>query len=74
MIKPWISPLGSVLLGAALLFVAPIGTAAVQGLTFAYPSAGQSQEQQARDHAECHGWAVQQTPRIPGSFTRMTRA
>lgn len=28
---------------------------------FAYPKAGQSQEQQARDQAECHQWAVGQT-------------
>jgi hypothetical protein len=28
---------------------------------FAYPKAGQSTDQQARDRAECHKWAVEQT-------------
>lgn len=68
MIKLWISLLGSALFGAALLIVVPIGTAAAQGSDFAYPSAGQSQEQQARDHAECQGWAVQQTGVDPATL------
>jgi hypothetical protein len=28
---------------------------------YVYPARGQSQEQQNRDQAECHGWAMQQT-------------
>lgn len=28
---------------------------------YAYPTAGQSSEQQQRDQFDCHGWAVQQT-------------
>lgn len=28
---------------------------------YVYPARGQSQEQQARDQAECHSWAVSQT-------------
>jgi hypothetical protein len=32
-----------------------------------YPSQGQTPEQQTRDQAECHGWAVQQTGVDPAS-------
>jgi hypothetical protein len=29
--------------------------------TFVYPAQGQSQEQQNRDHGDCHVWAIQQS-------------
>ena len=32
-----------------------------QGQVFAYPNAGQSEEQQSRDRFECHQWSVSQT-------------
>ena len=32
-----------------------------QSQVFAYPSAGQSEEQQSRDRFECHQWSVSQT-------------
>ncbi len=44
-----------------LALVFSTATAFAQTQLFAYPQAGQSQEQQARDQAECHQWAVQQT-------------
>jgi hypothetical protein len=43
--------------GAALLGLLP-GASAAQ---YVYPARGQSQQQQARDQAECHSWAVGQT-------------
>jgi hypothetical protein len=49
-------------LGLGLLYcvgVAP--THAQQAQVFAYPSAGQSQEQQNRDRFECHQWSVSQS-------------
>ena len=35
--------------------------ARAQAGVFAYPMAGQNQQQQSRDRFDCHGWAVQQT-------------
>jgi hypothetical protein len=49
------------LTGAAVLCVVPVRNAAAQTSIYAYPNAGQSQEQQRRDRAECYAWAVQQT-------------
>jgi len=37
------------------------GGASAQTGVYAYPSAGQSQEEQSRDRFECHQWAVNQT-------------
>jgi hypothetical protein len=37
------------------------GAAAMNAEVFAYPKAGQSEEQQARDRNECRSWAVQQS-------------
>jgi hypothetical protein len=34
---------------------------AQQGGAFAYPNAGQSEQQQSKDRYECHQWAVSQT-------------
>lgn len=48
--------LGGMLLAAALL-AAPSAWAQV----YVYPQKGQSAEQQQKDEAECHQWAVQQT-------------
>lgn len=47
-------------MGATL---AMVGTSSVgqQAQVFAYPSAGQTQEQQSKDRYECHQWAVSQT-------------
>ena len=48
----------AVMAGAALTLVASNGIAQQ---AYVYPAKGQSQEQQSRDQAECHGWAMQQT-------------
>ena len=61
MIKVWMSVIGGACLVATVLNVGLIRTAAAQGNAYAYPTAGQSQEQQARDHGECFYWATQQT-------------
>jgi len=37
------------------------GTASAQAGVYAYPNAGQSEQQQAQDRFECHQWAVQQS-------------
>ena len=37
---------------------------------FAYPKGGQSPEQQTRDRAECHDWAVSQTGFDPAQPSR----
>ena len=36
-------------------------SAMAQSQVFAYPSVGQSEEQQSRDRFECHQWSVSQT-------------
>lgn len=51
----------SMWLVAVILSVMPTLAVAGHGGVFAYPMAGQTQEQRARDHAECQSWAVQQT-------------
>ncbi len=50
-------------LAAALLIAAP----GAQAQQFIYPSQGQSQEQQTRDHGECHVWAVNQSGYDPAN-------
>jgi hypothetical protein len=45
-------------LGLILLSGVP---AIAQSQVFAYPNAGQSEEQQSRDRFECHQWSVSQT-------------
>lgn len=72
MTKLSMSQMGSALLGAALLIVVSVNSVAAQGPVFAYPTAGQSQEQQAYDHAECHSWAVQQTGFDPAALPSPT--
>lgn len=55
---------GRLMFGVAMgATLAMVGTASVgqQAQVFAYPSAGQSQEQQSKDRFECHQWAVSQT-------------
>ncbi|MFT4564711.1 MAG: hypothetical protein ACI9BW_004481 [Gammaproteobacteria bacterium] len=47
-------------IAAWLLLSLPVGVMA-QAQIFAYPSAGQSEEQQSRDRFECHQWSVSQT-------------
>ncbi len=42
---------------------------AADSTVFAYPNAGQSSEQQARDRFECHQWAVSQTGFDPTTAT-----
>ena len=50
-----------ILAGVALsVFTFGLETQA-QSQTFAYPNAGQSEEQQSRDRFECHQWSVGQT-------------
>jgi Glycine zipper len=48
----------TVLVAAAIIL--PVMRAGAQQM-YVYPAKGQSQEQQSRDQAECHGWAMQQT-------------
>jgi hypothetical protein len=48
-------------LAFGLLLAAPVSAAAPGGGVFAYPKAGQSQEQQSKDQNECHQWAAQQS-------------
>lgn len=43
------------------LVVLPLAAAHAQQQVFAYPNAGQSQDQQSRDRYECHQWSVSQT-------------
>jgi len=40
---------------------AAVSVTAQQSQIFAYPNAGQSQEQQSKDRFECHQWSVSQT-------------
>jgi len=49
----------AVLFGFLALIVSM--SALAQSQIFAYPSAGQSEEQQSRDRFECHQWSVSQT-------------
>ena len=46
-------------LGCSLVTVTPAN--AQSGQVFAYPSGGQSQQQQEADRYQCHQWAVSQT-------------
>lgn len=49
-------------LAFGLLLAASVsGAAQPGGAVFAYPKAGQSQEQQSKDQYECHQWSVQQS-------------
>ena len=53
----------SLIIGASAL-VAALGTQSIsaqQAPVFAYPNAGQSQQQQSKDRFECHQWSVSQT-------------
>ena len=50
---------GFVLLGLSVLSTPSLTYA--QSQIFAYPGAGQSEEQQSRDRFECHQWSVSQT-------------
>lgn len=45
----------------ALLCAGTMRIAAGQGGVFAYPTKGQSEQQQAKDQAECQHWATRQT-------------
>ena len=47
------------LLGLSVLSTASLAYA--QSQRFAYPGAGQSEEQQSRDRFECHQWSISQT-------------
>jgi hypothetical protein len=49
------------------------GTATAEQL-FAYPTKGQSPEQQRKDNGECHGWAVQQSGFDPAAPREATGA
>ena len=50
----------------AVLIVAPASPASAQQV-FAYPKAGQTQQQQMQDRGECHQWAVGQTGYNPSA-------
>ena len=41
--------------------ISNVSAAGIGGGTYAYPAAGQSQEQMQKDSFECHNWSVQQT-------------
>ncbi len=63
----WRATTGATALAVALVAGAMSHSALAQGV-YAYPRAGQSQEQQQRDEFECHRWATGQTgydPRNP---------
>lgn len=47
------------------LFCEPFQAAQAQSAPIAYPSAGQSMDQQARDETDCRNWATQQTGVYP---------
>ena len=49
------------LVATVLASILPFAVQAQQGKVFAYPNAGQSQEQQQADNYQCHQWAVGQT-------------
>jgi hypothetical protein len=44
-----------------LIGISNVSAAGIGGGAFAYPGAGQSQEQTQKDTIECHNWSVQQT-------------
>ncbi len=50
----------------AVLIVAPASPASAQQV-FAYPKAGQTQQQQMQDRGECNQWAVGQTGYNPSA-------
>jgi hypothetical protein len=52
--------MSSLILLASTGILIPTGAMA-QSQVFAYPSQGQSEEQQSRDRFECHQWSVSQT-------------
>lgn len=64
-------------LAFVMLLAGSSGAAAQAGTgVFAYPKAGQSQEQQAKDQAECNQWSVQQSgfnPAAPPPQPTMTQ-
>ena len=47
------------------LLVAALCTAGVSAQSFVYPAKGQSPQQQSKDEAACHTWAVQQSKYDP---------
>ena len=47
---------------------------AQQGGAFAYPNAGQSEQQQSKDRYECHQWAVSQTGFDPSTAPPLATA
>ena len=51
----------------ALLLALCLAPGLAAGQAFVYPQRGQSPEQQQRDEAECHQWAVQQSGFNPGT-------
>ena len=60
----------------ALILVALSATSvhAQQGGAFAYPRAGQSEQQQSKDRYECHQWAVSQTGFDPSTAPPLAAA
>jgi len=69
MIKIRMSLIGAVWLVAMILSVEPTRAVAAHGGLYAYPRAGQTQEQQAQDQVECSQWAVQQTGVAPTALS-----
>ncbi len=67
-LRVWVS-----CLVASPLLVSIIEPAAAQNI-MAYPSRGQSQEQQQRDRFECYNWAEQQTGFNPQAQAGSTAA
>jgi hypothetical protein len=65
-------------LSTAILIVLLNGTlvtsATAQSGVYAYPSAGQTQEQQDRDRWECHQWAVRETGFDPATAPQIAQA
>ena len=61
-------------LALTLLVLGSTSAYAQQGGAFAYPNAGQSDQQQSRDRYECHQWAVSQTGFDPTTAPPMAAA
>ena len=59
---------GAVQRGVVIATLTLVGAGAAWGQGYIYPARGQSAEQQQKDKAECHGWAIQQ----PGASAATT--
>lgn len=61
-------------LSLVLFTLGMTSVSAQQGAAFAYPNAGQSDQQQSKDRYECHQWAVAQTGFDPSTAPPLAAA